>query len=317
MTVNHMQDNDKRPITGVFEDSSSLLEHPDQLRERAEEDGLLFFRGLLSRDRVMALRLDIMEILGRSGVMNNQFPLQAGLADVEAVNQYTADELQWNGVGVTRDMYLAIQKLESFHALAHSPELISMYEALFGAAPFIHPRHIGRIMLPHHSSKITPSHQDFLHIQGASNTWTCWTPLGDVPYELGGLAILRGSHKAGLLGVTEAPGAGGLESILCGLDYEWLSIDYEAGDIVTFHSHTVHKSMPNQLPGRIRVSCDYRYQPEQEDIEAASLLPHGPYTWEELYEDWQRGDLQYYWKSRKLALSSFDESIRWQKDKIC
>ncbi|MFC5651415.1 phytanoyl-CoA dioxygenase family protein [Paenibacillus solisilvae] len=318
MTLKQEQDNDKQPVSGAFEDSTSLLSKPDQLRARAEKDGLLFFRGLLDREHVLALRLDILEILDRYGVMSSRHPLQAGIADLTAVNRYSESELQWNGVGVTEAMYLDIQKLESFHALAHSPALLSMYESLFGGtAPFVHPRHIGRIMLPHASAKITPSHQDFLHIQGASSTWTCWTPLGDVPLALGGLAILKGSHQAGLLGVTAAPGAGGLESILCGLDYEWLTIDYESGDIVTFHSHTVHKSLPNRRPGQIRLSCDYRYQPVNEVIEGASLLPHGPFTWEELYKGWQSEDLKYYWSKQALSLSTFDESIRWQKDKIC
>jgi len=317
MSAPLVPDNDKQPITGTFTDSTPLLKDPAALRERAAEDGMLFFRGLQKREQVLSLRQDIMEILDRYGVMDPNIPLHEGVANTDAVNRYTAEELSWNGVGVTLDMYKDIQKLESFHALAQTPELMAMYEALFGEEPFAHPRNIGRIMLPHRDAKVTPSHQDFLHIQGAQNTWTCWTPLGDVPVRLGGLAVLKGSHKSGLLGVTAAPGAGGLESILCGLDYEWQTIDYEAGDVLTFHSHTVHKSLPNQIPGRIRLSCDYRYQPASEVIESASLLPHGPYTWDELYEGWQRKELQYYWLNKNFTFTPFDESIRWQKEKIC
>ncbi|MBB6671450.1 phytanoyl-CoA dioxygenase family protein [Cohnella nanjingensis] len=317
--MNHspMLDNDKKPISGQFVDSTPILENPAQLRERAQEDGMLFFKGLIPQERVLSLRLDILGSLGKYGVLNNRYPTMEAMADVEAINRYDADKLQWNGVGVTLEMYRDIQKLESFHALAHAPELKAMYRTLFGAEPFPHPRNIGRIMLPHRDLKATPSHQDFLHIQGATNAWTCWMPLGDVPRKLGGLAVLKGSHKAGLLGVANAPGAGGLESILCGLDYRWETTDYEPGDVLTFHSLTVHKSMPNAVPGKIRLSADYRYQPADEVIEPASLLPHGPYTWEELYEGWQRADLQYYWKDREFSLAAFDESIRWQKDKIC
>jgi len=122
-----------------------------------------------------------------------------------------------------------------------------------------------------------------------------------------------------LLGVTEAPGAGGLETILCGLGYEWQTGDYEAGDVLTFNILTVHKSMPNEVHGKIRMSCDLRYQAliPNTVIEPSSLLPHGPYAWDELYEGWRRKELQRYWEKIGFVFSPFDESIRWQKDKIC
>ncbi len=314
-----VKDNNLSPIAGTFLDSSPLLADSEALRGRAEKDGMLFFKGLIPREIVLKLRLEVMEILESRGLMDSRYSLIDGMADVEAVNRHSDEELRWNGVGVTRDIYRAIQGLESFHAMAHHEKLLSMYRTLFGYEPFPHPRNIARVMLPHRDATITPSHQDFLHIQGETETWTAWIPLGDVSRQLGGLAVLKGSHKAGLLGVTEAPGAGGLETILCGFDYEWQTIDFEAGDVLTFNSLTVHKSMPNQEPGQIRMSCDFRYQALKPDtvIEPGSLLPHGPYTWEELYEGWQRQDLQRYWESIGFHYSKYDESIRWQKEKIC
>lgn len=315
--MNPVLDNERKPVSGTFADAGPLLSGPDRLRARANDDGLLFFRGLLPRARVLEVRRSVLDILDSFGVMDPNYPLMEGMADIEAVNRYTTEELQWNGVGVTLEMYRRIQKLEAFHALAHSPEILSVFTALFEETPFPHPRNIGRIMLPHRDAKVTPSHQDFLHIQGAANTWTCWMPLGDVSRELGGLAVLKGSHHAGLLGVSNNPGAGGLESILCGLDYDWQTIDYEAGDVLIFHSHTVHKSMPNQIPGQIRLSCDYRYQPASEVIEPASLKPHGPFEWDELYEGWTDEKLQHYWVNKQFQFAEFDDSIRWQKEKIC
>jgi hypothetical protein len=129
--------------------------------------------------------------------------------------------------------------------------------------------------------------------------------------------VLRGSHREGLLGVTRSPGAGGLESILCGLGYEWETAEYESGDVLAFHSYTVHKSLPNRIPGRIRLSCDFRYQKISDPIEQASLLPHGPFTWDQLYEGWSRTDLQYYWNNCQFSYKDFDETVRWQKEKIC
>ena len=312
-----VQDNDKKPITGMFEDASPLLEDPEALRARAERDGLLFLRGLLEPDCVLELRRAVLEILDRHGLLDRSEPLLEGIADRAAVSRIPAEEVHANGVGVGFDLYGGVQKLEAFHALAQHPALLSLYTTLFGKEVFPHPRNIARLMLPHPDKKATPSHQDFLHIQGSTTTWSAWLPLGDVPRELGGLAVLRGSHKAGLLGVTHNPGAGGLESILCGLDYEWSTTDYKAGDVLTFHSHTVHKSLPSLSDERVRLSCDFRYQPADEPLEPASLLPHGPFEWTDLYEGWHRTDLQFYWKEKTFDLTQFDESIRWQKEKIC
>ena len=317
MSNMHLTDNDKKPITGEFTDATPLLATPERLRASAKEDGMLFFRGMLPRQEVLAVRHDILAILDRHNLLDRNYPADEAMVNAAEANKFSIEEISWNGVGVTMDVYREVQKLESFHALAHHPKLLAMYGELFEERVFVHPRHIGRVMLPHPGTKVTPSHQDFLHIQGAESTWTCWVPLGDVPRSLGGLAVLKGSHQAGLLGVVNAPGAGGLETILCGLDYEWATVDYEAGDVLTFHSHTVHKSTPNQQPGKIRMSADFRYQAASAPIEGNSLLPHGPYAWDELYEGWSRKDLQYYWRQEKFELTPFDESIRWQKDKIC
>lgn len=306
-----------RPATRTFEDAAPLLNDAEALRAKASEDGYLFFKGLIDREKIMALRKEILQILETYGYLDAERPLIDGIADPAAINRLDEADTNWNGVGVPLEVYRDIQSLESFHALAHDPALMRIYEMLFGGKVLPHPRNIGRIMLPHRRLHVTPPHQDFLHVQGATETWTSWIPLGDVPVELGSLSILEGSHKAGLLGVTGNPGAGGLESILCGLGYEWVEGDYEAGDVVTFHSLTVHKALPNRTGNRVRLSVDYRYQPVDQPIEERSLLPHGPFQWDELYQGWRREDLQYYWKSLNMELVPFDESIRWQKEKIC
>ena len=41
-----------------------------------------------------------------------------------------------------------------------------------------------------------------------------------------------------------------------------------------FHSLTIHKSLPNQFPDRLRLSVDYRYQPLSHPVTEGSLLPH-------------------------------------------
>jgi ectoine hydroxylase-related dioxygenase (phytanoyl-CoA dioxygenase family) len=224
----------------------------------------------------------------------------------------------WGGTGVPQQAYYDLQKLQIFHALSHHPQVIRVYDTLFNGKTFVHPRNIARMMVPAPVNKPTPIHQDFIHIQGTHNVWTAWLPLGEIPRALGGLAVMPRSHKLGVLSVTAAEGAGGLEAILCNVDLPWIEEDYQIGDVLTFHSATVHKSLPNQLNDRVRLSVDYRYQPADEDIEEKSLLPHGMVAeWDDLYADWPTDELKYYWRKHDLKLSPWDELIRWQKEKIC
>ncbi|WP_308637318.1 phytanoyl-CoA dioxygenase family protein [Paenibacillus silvisoli] len=306
-----------KPATIAFEDATPLLEAPEALRREAEKKGYLFFKRFFTRGEVMELRRQLLEVLQAEDLLDSSAPLMEGIGNQPVIDAMSVEELNWHGIGTTQKVYHQVQKLEAFHAVAHHPKLHGLFDTLFGERTFPHPRNIARIMLPSEKLNVTPPHQDFLHIQGSANTWTCWAPMGDVPMTLGGLSILEGSHDAGLLGVTGNPGAGGLETILCGLGYEWAEGDYEAGDIVIFHSMTVHKALPNQHPGRVRLSLDMRFQPASEPIEHASLLPHGPFEWDDLYEGWTREELKYYWNNEQFAYLPFDESIRWQKDKIC
>jgi hypothetical protein len=309
-----LEDTGKRAPSKSFKDLTPLLDHPELLCKQANLDGYMFFRSLLPKERVLGLRRQMMEIIDRHGLLDKDYDIMEGKANVGEVEKL---ELGRIDVGVSTEIYTEIQKLEEFHAIAHDPALLRVYTLLFGEEPMPHPRNICRMILPHFGITPTPPHQDFLHIQGTPSTWTCWFPIGDCSRELGGLAVLEGSHHNGMISVTENAGAGGLETILCGYNLEWATDEYYAGDVLIFHSQTVHKAIPRQIPGYVRLSCDFRYQPASEVIEPSSLLPHGPYTWDELYEGWNDKSIQYYWKKHDFTFSPWDESIRWQKEKIC
>ncbi|MCC5877822.1 MAG: phytanoyl-CoA dioxygenase family protein [Candidatus Sumerlaeia bacterium] len=299
-----------------FTDATPLLENPGALRHAAEEEGVLFFRGLLPRELVLELRSQFLDVLARHGWVE---PGNLdGVANHEAIAAEDPAAMVASGVGIHNKAYADIQKLELFHNLAHHPKLISLYEGLFQGSVLPHPRHIARLMLPAAFNAPTPPHQDFIHIQGTKNVWTAWIPVGDCPRELGGLTVVRKGHKEGLLPVAASEGAGGLETHMCARNYTWLETDFQAGDVLTFNSLTVHKSLKPQRRDHVRLSMDYRFQPAAEEIEQASLKPHGEVTtWDEIYRDWKSNDLKYYWKKHNLSMGEWDDSIRWQKEKIC
>jgi hypothetical protein len=331
----------RRIVKKPFEDSVPLLSDPEALREKAEREGFLFFKQLLPREPILALRAEILGIIQRYGWLTpGQDPL-LGLIEVEAINRIPADQVLGANYGITIDAYNDVQKLESFHRLPHHPILISAVQTLFGEEVFVHPRHVARTITPHKALVPTPPHQDFPHIQGTSKTWTCWFPLGNCPREMGGLSVLKGSNHNGYIPVVAAKGAGGLAVRMCPSDVEWMEDDYQVGDVLLFNSFTVHKALPSRFKDRIRLSVDVRYQPLSEPIEVAALSPHGAvegryhdhesiaeedsvkrfgksFGWEDIYKDWQRDDLKYYWRKRgPQQLMPWDDRYRQPGRRIC
>jgi hypothetical protein len=278
-----------------FQRSNDLLDQPDQLRTRMKEDGYLFFTGLLPTAIVDDLYRAILTLCQ-----------EAGWADAAGYAQGTP---RLEGRPEFWEVYDRVQRLESFHALPHRPELLRLIEVLVQEQPFVHPRNIARISFPSAEHFTTPPHQDYVHIQGTPAVYTAWLPLCDCPQELGGVAVLAGSHRYDILPVHKAEGAGGLGIATDGLGLPWHTSDYQAGDVLLFHSHTVHKALPNRTVNRLRISVDYRYQGLSGAIVEDGLLPHyNRLSWEEIYRGWIRPELQYYWHTIPLQIVPRDRS---------
>ena len=300
-----------------FVDSTPLLGDPVALRARASEEGHLFFKARLPAEEILALRAEMIAIVDKYGWRQPGQDALGGLIDYNAINSVPEADMHRTDVGVTADAYHDVQRLERFHRLPHHPRLLEVYRALFGREVLVHPRHIARMITPHTCMVPTPPHQDFPYIQGTANTWTCWFPVGDCPKSLGGLTVLRASHRDGYLPVQPAKGAGGFAVPLCPHETEWVEGDYEIGDILTFPSHTIHKAQRCQFKDRIRLSLDVRYQPLDEPVENRSLNPHCPLTWDEIYANWKSDDLKYYWRKLPLTMSQWDDGYLQPKRRIC
>ncbi len=278
-----------------FTDSSDLLGQPAALRGRMQQDGYLFMPGLLPTGAVQEVYSAIMAVCQECGWADGAGHAQ-GPARIEGAPDF------WQ-------VYDRVQQSEVFHAFAHRPELLQMIEVLVQDQPFLHPRNISRITFPQTEQFTTPPHQDYVHIQGTPDVYTTWIPLSDCPLALGGVAVLAGSHTHSILPVHKATGAGGLGVDTDELDLTWHTSDYHAGDVLLFHSHTVHKGLPNRTTDQLRISVDYRYQGLAGAIVEDGLIPHyNRLTWEEIYQGWQSTALQYYWRDLPLQTVARDRS---------
>ena len=251
----------------------------------------MFFRGLVPQAAIRQLRGDITAILDAVGW------LDAGTDPLAAISTQQARLM---GTPEFTPIYDTIQKLESFHTMAHHPALLQVAEALLGERGMPQPSAISRVMFPAKLEHTTPPHQDFILVQGTPEVWTAWIPLGPCPVDLGGLAVLRGSHERGILPVHGAKGAGGLRVQAAWLDGDWRSSPFATGDTLFFHSKTVHQGLPNISGNRIRLSVDYRYQKMGAKIMDKNLGVHqGRVTWEEVYAGWKSDRFQYYWEGHQ------------------
>jgi Phytanoyl-CoA dioxygenase (PhyH) len=279
-----------------FVDSADAINTPDVLRERMARDGYLFISGLLPKAPLREVYDAIMGICQKAEWADGNGKA-IGRPKPEGDPEY------W-------DVYGAVQRLECFHALAHRPELIKIIEALVQDDVLVHPRNIARIGPPNATKFTTPPHQDFVLIQATPKTYTGWFPLEDTPIERGGLAVLAGSHKLGLLPIHKADGPGGIGVDTEDLGLEWHTQPFNAGDVLIFHSVTVHKALPNVTADEIRLSVDYRYQGVSQPIVHDGLDPHYNLAgWPAIYRGWEDNDLKYYWRKFKLTVVPRDASL--------
>lgn len=293
-------------LVDAARDSAAIArEKTAALRARLQNDGYLFFRSIVPRQRLLELRDGITRILADIGwILDGEQRMAARAVGLP----------QREGEPGFFEAYDRIVRLETLHAMAHEPHLMAVMRQAMGDTVFPHPLSIARLVFPNNPEITTPPHQDYRNNQGTTNLTAAWMPLGDCPIEQGPLAVLEGSHKAGLLPLQYHLGPGNRAAVLPPelLELRWLTADFRAGDILLFPSLTVHSALDNRHPESMRLSVDFRYQLEGEALTAGCLQPHfGRVSWEDIYRDWQSEELQYYWRDKRFEVVPWDDTMHW------
>jgi len=231
-----------------------------------EEDGYLLIRNVVPREAVEQLLDEITQVIAAAGwLLPGHDPMER-LADIGAA---CGDP----DPGFKRT-YQEVFNLAAFHALPHHPEV-----------------------------KRVHAHQDYRFMGGDPECFTVWIPLHDCPVEVGPLRVLEGSHRHGIirhedenLHVPEISAAESMEG-------EWVGGPINAGDVLIFHSLTVHAASPNRSK-QLRISLDCRFQDYRRVLNPANLAFAGDSgkSWEKIYSSWPSQSLKYYWKGMPLNL---------------
>ncbi len=265
-----------------FKETDPYVEDPRALASTFADDGYLFFRNLLDKERVKTVRNSIINVLKEHGFVNknaNSNPIWSGKWPES--NEFSPD-----GV-ITK----AVVDLGVLETLSVAPELIEALERVLNGEIFCWADNKGRLRLMLSGEKsmqvadgpkfsfTTPPHQDYYFFRPVEFC-TVWIPLMDIDSTIGGLAIERDSHKEGLhevwwkgkdyLGVAENPEQariwrekGGI--VVAGttkpknVERVWLRSDYQLGDVLIFQPLMMHTGVVN-TSDRVRISTDFRYQ---------------------------------------------------------
>ena len=285
-----MTGNQVKPFREIH--ASNLVSR--DLREEMDSQGYLLVREAVPPHSLSPLLGEITQILHTAGwLLPGQDPAEhianasAACGDPDPTFKRVYDE---------------IFSLESFHAFAHHPALQRVMNLLVGQQLLIHPKPIARLIFPHCEQFVVHAHQDHQALAGDPDSFTAWIPLHDCPTELGPLQILEGSHQFGLQNADPATGYIPKETARGG---DWVGGPINAGDVLLFHSLTIHAASPN-LSSQLRISLDCRFQDYGRPLNPATLVFAGESdgkSWEKVYSSWCSDDLTYFWKKMPLQFN--------------
>lgn len=270
---------------GWLRESTFDGENSADLRERLNNDGYLFLRGLLDPERVSEVRREVFRRLAREGKLAPDSPLMEGVPKAGEEFKGIPSLTRNNG---------------PLETLLYSDRAIAFFETYFGV-PVRHFDHTWlRAIRP---GPGTYPHCDIVYMgRGTHKLLTMWTPLGDISLDLGGLIILEDSQKhaekirpylerdvdtycanrenAEAYAAGKQSWNGALTknpaTLREKLGGRWLTAEnYRMGDVVVFPMNTIHASLDNGSD-RIRLSSDSRYQRADEPADERWIGPHPP-----------------------------------------
>lgn len=232
-------------------DSTALQSDQAALRRRLAGDGYLFFRRLLRPADVSAAYDSVRAELAVGG-WTDADGRPAAMPRAVSVRDALADP-----------SFRAALASRGLNRLAYLQPLRGVVRLILGPGAFCYPAKVLRTVYPESPTTATRGryiHQDFA-VSGVQDMLTTWLPLMDIPAQLGGLAVLPGSH----LDRPRRP------RLLPADAHGWATTDYAPGDVLLFHCLTSHAALPNHA-GRLRISADFRWQAADQPAPAELIL---------------------------------------------
>ena len=269
---------------------SSTAEEIACLQARFQELGYLLFKRQVAAETCAQLLASLVAQTNGQVALDSRTGLPAlkGRPLVES-------DADWD------DIYPRIQSLEQFHRFFHSGPMLDLMGLVTGTRVFVYPMKMARISTPGKVGYETPPHQDAYSHHAGPTMAGIWVALHDISTPMGRVKVLPGSHKGGVRKVFSADGVGGVQCEIYPDETTWHVSDSNRGDVLIFHSATVHRAEPNVTDETVRMSVDTRFCDYGAPVFHTNLEPHHGWrieglNWERVYRGWHGGDLQYYWR---------------------
>jgi Phytanoyl-CoA dioxygenase (PhyH) len=258
---------------GYLKSSLEICYQPEALRQRLAAEGYLYLPGLLDPEQVWQARQELCNQLMAEGALDPSFPAIDAVARPGLTMQFRPD---------------LVSSSPTLQSLLYGGKMMDFYQTLLNGAV----RHFDytwlRAIAP---GRGTYPHCDSVYMgRGTPYLYTSWTPLGDVPWEMGGLMILEQSDQ--IAAIKERYGRKDVDcypyrrsassrstpkvwngaltknpvSLRRRYGGRWLTQEFQAGDVLIFGIFTVHGSLDNHSR-QIRLSADSRYQLAAEPVD--------------------------------------------------
>lgn len=285
---------------------SSQTESASVLQQRFQQWGYLYFKQVVPGDTCDAIKDGFLDALSPHIAAND-----AGLPELCGEPFFETDPI-WDAV------YPNMQSLESFQRLFHKPELQTLMKKVSGTEVFVYPMKMARIATPRKLGYETPPHQDAYSHHAGPTMAGLWLALHDVDETMGRLKLLPKSHKHGVRKVLEAQGVGGVQCEIFPEETCWHVSNVQQGDVIIFHSCTVHKAEANTADKAVRLSVDTRFCNYGAPVFISNIEPHHGWrieslSWESIYANWQDANQQYYWRDYPALFDEMRDQNEWHK----
>lgn len=262
-------------LVGEFRDSREVLDDTPELQRRFAEDGYIFVRGAVDRELAMAARE---EVFGR-------------LVEVDEIKPPAVDGI-FTERSQRRELHpdlggfwQSVNEGPALRRVSHGPELGRVVGNLLGEKARPHDFMFLRVSVV---GRATNLHYDRpFFARGSQRICTAWTALGDIPKTDGPLFVVEGSNRFDDLieqawavdyDSKDSPLVSILDDVATLLkkrQTRLLTTHFHLGDLVLFDMKLLHGTLDNHSPvGRVRLSCDVRYQPAADPMDERYFGPN-------------------------------------------
>ena len=256
-------------LNGELVDSASLLDESGALQTRLAADGYLLLRGVLDAEAVMAAREEVFHRLLDVG------EIRSPAVDGVPTGRSRRKEL----VGELGPFWKSVSEGAKLRAVTHGIALHRAMAAVLGTPARAHDYIFLRTVPIGASYGLHFDHPYFTRL--TDRVCTVWIPFGVLEPGEGSLAIVEGSHRfedliAALAGSAWRQGPPMVDTVpfLLQRNARLLTCIFQPGDVLVFGMYTMHGSLDNRSPrGRVRLSCDMRYQPVCEPLDKRYVGP--------------------------------------------